>query len=213
MEINVESNIDRIRLQFKEFAYEMEEKATVRALNRAGDQALTAIGREIRRVYNMSAADARRQARVVNRAQRGRLYFTIRISSRRLKLIQFVRGSRAPTVTRRRAGAGVTVEVKRGSRRTIPHAFIAAMPSGHTGVFARIRGRERPDPEFRFGEGSGRVGRKWGQPDIPIGELTTLSVPRMVLERTVNAAVRTVARDSFNRNFEQQVKFLTAKAA
>jgi len=66
---------------------------------------------------------------------------------------------------------------------------------------------------FRFGKGSGKPGRKWGEPDLPIAELTTLSVPRMFLEKTVRSAVSRIAMDSFNRNFEQQLKFLTAKAA
>jgi len=204
IELNVESNIDQVRLQFNNLAWNIEEKATIRALNRAGDQSVTAANREIRRVYTISAAFARRQIRVVNRASKGRLYFTIRIFSRRIPLAEF-----RPRQTQR----GVSVAIKRGSRKLIPRAFLATMPSGHVGVFARIYGKERPDPQFRFGSGSGARKRRWGEPDIPIGELTTLSVPRMFLERTVHAAVKRVARDSFNRNFQQQVNFLRSKAA
>lgn len=204
IELNVESNINHIRLQFNNLADNIEEKATIRALNRAGDQSVTAISREIRKVYNIGAAFARRQVRTVNRANRGRLYFTIRIFSKRIPLAEF-----RPRQTKQ----GVSVMVKRGSRKLIPHAFLATMPSGHVGVFARIVGKERPDPRFRFGPGSGRARRKWGDPDIPIGELTTLSIPRMFLEHTVHAAVRRVATDSFNRNFTQQVNYLKSRAA
>ena len=208
--VRMDSNIERIKLQFSNLVGGIEEKAAVRALNRAGDQSVTAASREIRRAYNVSSSFARNQIKVRDRAHRGKLSFTIRIFSRRIPLIEFVRGSKTPSVLRERVGRGVTVEIKKGQRKLIPHAFIARMKSGHVGVLARIHGKERPDPAFRFGRGSGRVGRKWGDPDIPIGELTTLSVPRMFLEKTVRSAVARIAMDSFNRNFEQQLKFLTA---
>jgi hypothetical protein len=71
----------------------------------------------------------------------------------------------------------------------------------------------RADAPFRFGRGSGQAGREWGAPDLPVGELTTLSVPRMFVEKTVRSAVTRVAVDSFNRNFEQQIKFLSSRAS
>jgi len=211
--VRMDSNIDRVKLKFDNLVGGIEEKATVRALNRAGDQAVTAVSREIRQVYNLSAKFSRSQVRVRDRARKGRLAFTIRIFSRRIPLIEFVRGSKTPTVLRSRTGRGVTVEIKKGRPELIPRAFIARMDSGHLGVVARIHGKMRADVPFRFGRGSGKPGREWGQPDIPIGELTTLSVPRMFLEKTVRSAVTRVAVDSFKRNFEQQLKFLTSQAA
>ena len=185
----------------------------MRALNRAGDQAVTAVSREIRQVYRVSAKFARSQIKVRDRARKGKPSFTIRIFSKRIPLMEFVRGSKVPTVTRKRAGRGVTVEIKKGKPELIPRAFIARMKSGHVGVVARIHGKMRADVPFRFGKGSGTHGREWGQPDIPIGELTTLSIPRMFLEKTVRSAVTRVAVDSFKRNFEQQLKLLTSQRA
>jgi hypothetical protein len=203
IEIRTQSNIDRIRLQFANMTGGMEEKATIRALNRAGDQSVTAASREIRRVYNISAGRARQQIKVRNRAQHGKLYFTIRIFSRRIPLIEF--GARQ---TKR----GVTVAVRKGARKLIPHAFITTMGSGHRGVFVRAYGG-KGNPVFRFGRGSGMPERAWGDPDLPITELTSLTIPRMFLERSVRSAVARVAMDSFTRNFEQQMKFLSQKAA
>lgn len=213
VEVSVQSNIERIKLQFRAFTSDLEEQATVRALNRAGDQSVTAASREIRKVYNVTAAATRQQIRVASRARRGRLSFAIRIFGRRIPLLAFVRGGRTPTSDRRRRGAGVTVEVKRGQQKRISHAFIARMKSGHVGVFARaysaktILGSE----PFRSGRGS-RI-RPYFDPDLPIAELTTLPVPRMFMEKTVRSAVATVARESFERNFTQQVKFLTSRSA
>jgi len=203
LEVRVDSNINRIKLQFANLVGGIEEKATVRALNRAGDQSVTAASREIRRVYNISAGFARRQIKVRDRARKGKLYFTIRIFSKRIPLSEF-----RPRQTRR----GVTISVKKGSRKLIPRAFLARMASGHLGVMVRAQGG-KGRPVFRFGKGSGMKGRAWGEPDLPISELTTLSVPRMFLERTVRSAVSKVAVDSFNKNFEQQLRFLTQKAA
>ena len=130
IEIRTQSNINRIRLQFANLTGGMEEKATIRALNRAGDQSVTAASREIRRVYNISAGRARQQIKVRNRAQHGKLYFTIRIFSRRIPLIEF--GARQ---TKR----GVTVAVRKGARKLIRTpllrrwaAAIAECSCGHT---------------------------------------------------------------------------------
>lgn len=206
LEVRIDSNVQRVKLQFGNLIQGIEEKAMVRALNRAGDQSVTAASREIRRVYNVKASTARSQIKVRDRARRGKLWFTIRIFSKRIPLMDF-----SPRQTK----AGVTVQVKKGGgRRLIRHAFIAKMPSGHIGVFVRATNSRRAggDPVFRFGKGSGRPGRRWGEPDLPIAELTTLSVPRMFLEKSVRSAVAKIASESFSRNFEQQIKFLTTQA-
>lgn len=201
IDARMSSNVNRVRLRFSMMASGFEEKAAVRALNRAGDQTVTAIGREIRRVYNVSARLAREQTKVRDRARKGKLNFTIRIFSRRIPLIEF-----AARQTRR----GVTVQVKKGgSRKLIARSFLAKMDSGHQGVMVRSSTAGGKGRFFRFGRGSGKAGRKWGDPDTPIAELTTLSLPRMFVEKSVRAAVSRIATESFRRNFEQQLKFLT----
>lgn len=201
IEVRVDSNINRVKLNFSNLVGGIEEKATVRALNRAGDQSVTAASREIRRVYNLSAGAAKSQIKVRDRARKGKPSFTIRIFGKRIPLIEF---------SARQTRAGVTVAVKKGARKLIPHAFIATMKSGHRGVFVRsfgsgaISGRHL----FRFGRGS-RI-RPAFDPDLPIAELKTLSVPRMFLEKTVRSAVSRIAMESFRRNFEQQIKFLSS---
>lgn len=206
--LRVDSNVDRVKLRFNTLQSGIEEKATLRALNRAGDQAVTAASREIRRTYNISAAKASQQIKVRDRARPGKLSFTIRIFGSRINLIEFVRGSKSPTVGRARAGRGISVEIKKGQRKLIPHAFIAKMKSGHVGVFVRARPSTKGfGLAFRHGRGS-RI-RKWPQADAPIVELTTLAVPRMFTQRAVRTAVARIAIESFRRNFAAQVKFLT----
>lgn len=199
LQINVESNIARIRQQFAVLAAGIEEKATVRALNRAGDQAITAASREIRKRYNLKAATVRSQIKVRTRAKEGQLKFVMRIFSKRIPLIEF-----AATQTRK----GVAIRILKGARKVIPHAFIATMRSGHTGVFVRSfgsRGMSDGRRYFRVGKGS-RIRR---DKDLPIAQLFTVSVPQMFLEKSVRTAVSRLAEESFVRNFAQQLKFLT----
>jgi hypothetical protein len=62
-----------------------------------------------------------------------------------------VRGEPVPLVAypHRQTKAGVSVEVNRGKRTLIAHAFVATMKSGHVGVFRR-RGKARlPIDELR----------------------------------------------------------------
>jgi len=65
-------------------------------------------------------------------------------------------------------GAGVSVSVK-GKRVLIRHAFIATMPNGHVGIFAR----GRYGAHFQFGAGTHHVQRKGKSTELPIAELYT----------------------------------------
>ena len=200
----IDSNVDRIRLRFSAYARELENTAAVRALNRAGDQAATAVSREIRATYNIKARTVAEAIKIRDRARPGRLEFTIRIFSRRIPLIEF---------SARQTRKGVTAQVvKGGGRNLIPRAFIAKMWGGHKGVFARAHtGKSGSSVPFRFGRRSGQPGRGWGEPDLPIAQLMSISVPGMFLKRGVRDRAAAVAIESFRRNFIQQLAFLESR--
>lgn len=201
--VDIRSNIAQVQAGFGELAEGLQEKAIARALNRAGDQSVTEASRRIREIYSIKAQDVKRQFRVIRRpAKGGVLRFTVRFFGERIPLIAF-----GANETRK----GITVRVKRGGggRQLIAHAFKARMKSGHIGVFLRAAGGKGLDRPSRFGPGSGTKGRRWGAPDSPITELFTLDVPTMFNAPKVTAAVVRMASESFTRNFEQQLKFLT----
>ncbi len=204
--VDISTNLNAVRARIVSLSTDLQEKAAARALNRAGDQGITRASREIRRVYNISASRVRSQIKVVQRARLGNLAFVFRVSGKRIALAEF-----SPRQTKK----GVTIQIKKGgARKLIPHAFLATMSSGHTGVFVRSYGSKGRVPGdvgyFRTGKGS-RI-RPHFDSDTPISEFYSLDVPKMVTEQTVVAAVKSEINDSFMRNFQQQVDFLSRPA-
>lgn len=159
-------------------------KATVRALNRAIDSSQTAASREIRKTYNIKARAVRR-AMKKKRAHRGQVYpyAELEINGALIPLIEFD----ARWTQKTKIGASVRIK-KAGGRKRIKGAFIGV--HGHTGarqVFVRV-----------------------GQDRYPIKSLRSLSLPQAFRSRVVFRAVQLATRESFTKNFQQQLKFLKA---
>ena len=153
----------------------------MRAINRTADGVKTDAGREIRKRYNvtlkaLNGTDRRAGAFYIKRATTNDLAARITASGNPLPLFGF-----APRQTR----AGVSVSVKRGTRKVLEHAFIARMKSGHSGVFMR-RGTKR----------------------TPIDEKYTISVPGMLSGKDITATLRTFAFDRFDKAMSQNLRFL-----
>jgi hypothetical protein len=199
MRVDISSNISRVRLEVKAIADDVQSKATVRALNRAGRAVITEAPREVAKAYNVKIGTIKRQMKL-QPAQRGRLTAVVRIYGKRIPLSEF---------SARQTPRGVTVSIRR-NRKLIRGAFLRTMRSGHRGVFVRAqnsRGIAGGDIPFRRGKGS-RIAPK-GQNDLPIAQLFTLSVPTMVLDKQILAATKKVAVAVFEKNFRQQVDYLT----
>jgi len=181
--INVSSNADRILADVALTEREMKT-ALMRALNRTADGVKTDAGREIRKSYNVTAkalngTDRRAGAFDITRATTATLIARVTASGRPLQLIGF-----APRQTK----AGVSVAVRKGSRKVLEHAFIARMKSGHAGVFVR-RSQKR----------------------LPIDEKYTISVPGMLGAKQVQTALRPLAMERFDKAFEQNLRFVLVK--
>lgn len=125
---------------------DMFPKASSAALNRVVRSARTQVSRDIRDVYNMKARDVSRVI-TVSQSSPKRLIAILKTAGRNIPLIFF---------DAKQKNIGVSVKIKRGARKTIRGAFLATMPSGHTGVFMR--------------KGKGR---------LPIKELRTIGLPAM----------------------------------
>jgi hypothetical protein len=196
IQMNVKSNLDEVRARFGTLAQGIEDKATVAALNRTATTVRAAAVREIRREYGGLKAGAIRDELKIRRANRALLNAVIDLKGSRLPLIDFD--------ARWKPGwKGVTVRVKRG-RKLIPHAFIATMANGHRGVFVRAQSAKSGNVEFRFGKGSRR--RKTGR-DLPVAELTGISLPRAFVNKNVQAVLKTLAAETFIKNFRAELNF------
>jgi len=198
---DVRSNIGGVMADMRAFGDAIADKAIMRALNRALDQSATATSREIRKVYNlrhrtiMGQMDKKKATRnslaatlVVGAHRRGRGFVG---GSGRIGLIEF-----DATWSRRRPGASVKVMVA-GGRKMIAHSFITTVRSGafagYRGVAIRKYLNQKGERSFVF--------------------LRGMSIPQSFLNAKVQKAVKTVARESFEKNFAQQVRHLTGRAA
>ncbi len=182
IQANVSSNLDKVLAEFTIVTNNLADKAAVRALNRAADQTKTEAKRQIAAVYNLKSSAAAEQI-ATSKAFAGRLVATVTVRGRAIPLVQF------DARWKQGQPGGATVKVKRGgNRKNIRGAFIARMKSGHTGVFVR--------------QGGAR---------LPVRELYTIGLPRMFLAKVVQDAVRKVATESFEKNFRQQIQYLTTR--
>lgn len=158
-------------------------KANVRALNRAINTAQTVANRKIRERYNVKAA-AVRKAIKKKYAHVKQVYAVAEL---------WIRGARIPLIEfgakwSRKMKPGASVKVLRqGARKRIRGAFIGV--HGHTGarqVFVRTT-KDR----------------------YPIKSLRSVSIPQQFAQKSVLAAVRVATRESYSKNFAQQLKFLS----
>lgn len=189
IKVDVRNNVSRVLAGMEQFKRDVVEKATVRALNKVVDQVKTAAAREMRDAgYNLKVSDIKKGLQT-NKAFAGSLTAKVVASGRPIPLIKY--GAR-------QTSKGVSVDVLHG-RKTIAGAFIATMPSGHTGVFVRVGNQHK-----KVARG-GRV--VWSA--LPIKELFGPSVPNGLVNKTVQAALQRLVEEKFPVVFAQQMKYLS----
>ena len=148
-------------------------KAASRALNRTASRVRTYAARGIRDAgYKLKAGDIKRQLKIT-RASPTILAATVTATGKSIPLIQY---------QAHQTKSGVSVNVLHG-RKTIAHAFIASMPSGHKGVFIRR--------EVRTGnvKGLGRKHTHSTKHGLPIDELLGPGVPAAFANTVVQSAL------------------------
>jgi hypothetical protein len=168
---NAKTVIDQLQLDSREYGL-----AVMRALNRTADGLQTDASREIRKTYQIKAKDLTPAFRK-EKATLQHLAAFVEARGRPLPLYDFAA---------RQNKTGVSVAIKKGNRKTLKHAFIARMPSGHVGVFMRNSGKR-----------------------LPIEEKYTLSVPGMLTAQTIAGVLEGLVTDRFEKALEQNVRFLT----
>ncbi len=179
--IDVRTDVKRAVAEFSAMASDIKDKATYRALNRALDKVATETGREVRKIYNVKASAVRNALRKTKATSKS-LSARMLVEGARLGLIEFdARWRRGMPI-----GASVKIKVA-GGRKNVQGAFIATnRHTGYTGVF-----------------------RRTGRTRMPIRNLRSISIPQAIMNKLVLAALETVAVETFNKNFEQQVRYLS----
>lgn len=110
-----------------------------RALNRASTSARVVVAQAIAKDMGIGASVIRERIRI-RQARPENLVTSLGASPKRIPLMDFAA---------RQTTHGVTYRGKNG-RQKLPHAFLATMGSGHTGVFER-RGKPRLPIAEKFG--------------------------------------------------------------
>lgn len=184
MKINIEVDFKKALDIAKKLPKE-GQRAMISSLNKTMSMANTAARREIQSVYNLKAKDFKykdgSRKIEVSRARPGSLFASLYIKGRRLGFYLFG----AKKVAKK---GGVSVEIKRGHRFIISHAFIKPWKSGQNEKWVFVRKKE----------GGKRVGR------IPREALFSLSLPELYSTKRVGKKIREVAGKNFFRIFQHE---------
>lgn len=181
MNLTVTTDFPAVARRMAELRKDIADKATARALNKMTTQAQTEMSKQIRAVYNISAAKVKEKLFTKRASFKGgvlglqaELFSRDKSGKRRaINLINF--GARA---TKR----GLTVKIKKqGGRVVVPTGFIGN--KGRT-TFKRL-----------------------GLARLPIGPLQTIDVPQMFNTKRISAAVIAMIRGKFPTIFEREVAF------
>jgi hypothetical protein len=132
----------------------IKRKAISSAVNRSLSAGRTLTGRRVREELNLKAKDVREQI-ALRAATEAAPYGSITISRKPVPLAKF-------GATQTKAGVHVVVRRRRGPEQ-LPHAFLATMKSGHTGVFVRTGPYVVPG-KGRYAGRIARRGPRKGQP-------------------------------------------------
>ena len=181
MKLEIKTNFPDVAKQIKELHEDVANKATARALNATMAQAKTAMSREIRQKFVLSASKVNESLRV-NKAVAKNGLFQMEASlespsqrGRSLNLINF--GAR-------QTAKGVSVKISRdGGRKLIPGAFIG---NDRRTVFKRV-----------------------GKARLPIKALQTIDVAQMFNTKKINQAVIAAINERFPVIFEREAKYYT----
>ena len=194
MQFSIKTNFPDVQRMLTEMQKDVANKAMSSALNKTVAQAKTAMSREIRAEFNMSASKVGESLRVKNaRAFSGSVHLEASLESprnrgRSLNLINFMERSVTMAQARKRSKAGTLnqlfVQIKRaGGKKALGSAFIGN--KGST-VFVRT-----------------------GKARLPIKALQTVDVASMFNTKRVNAKVLAMIEAKFPELFANEAKFFT----
>lgn len=184
MQISISTNFPQVARQLAALQQDIGNKAVASALNKTVALAKTAMSREIRAEFNISAGTVNQSLRIERAsASKGKFQLSAALSSisrpgrRSLNLAHF---------SARQTRKGVTFKIKRnGPRKLIPGSFLI---NGGATVMIR-EGRTR----------------------LPIKALQTIDVAQMFNTRRINAKVVQLINARFPGIFANDVRFFTAK--
>lgn len=212
---SIRTAINRISETYSNVSGDILRQATSRALNRSASSGRTLSNAEIRRKYAISASVLQNVIKNTNSTSRN-LEASIRASGAPLSWNYFgakqeraqgttsfnrrgVASSRLNRRSRSNAKRGVTAKIlKSEGEVNLPTAFIQVANGGIT-VFARGRNK------------GGGEGFEFSKPRLPIGKITTLSVPMMFANEDVLNVTTKKVIEVLDKRITVELNYLLSK--
>lgn len=141
LKVDVRDDIKRAQRELGLYGKDVNDKATMRAVNRAGTKARTIAVRSVSKAMGLKGKDVRSES-TLSKASRSRLFAILKLSGRPLPLIRF-------SATQTKKGAAARAY---GKRRVYPGTFIATDSIGRERVFKRT-GADRLPIRQLYGPG------------------------------------------------------------
>ena len=189
LSLSVNTNIAAQLAKYDALKPDQIRQAVSRSLNTTIKGIRTDVGSKVAKKYNVKAREIKERGIALRFATPARLRADAKVTGTRLRVMAFAA---------RKVAAGVSVAIRKGKRKVIKGAFIARMPSGHTGVFRRS-GYERGAKHGQMMKG--RPGRE------AIFERYARSVPEMLRAKDIEAAMRQAALGRFDKAIARNIKF------
>ena len=199
--VDVRTDIKRAVAEFTAITDKIATTATFRALNRAAESLRTEAGREVRKVYNVKLR-AVREATRLRRANAKSLFASVIVEGARIPLVEFAPRAVNPWNVkgrRHRPGGGVSVQIKvGGGRKLVRSAFLASSTRNN----------------YTGGGSAGQlhVWRRRGRDRDSLRTLRSISIPQAVSNAAIRTALAAIAGDVFQKNFQQQLRFMSGVA-
>lgn len=194
MQIKITSDIHKVLAQLQRVQKEGIPVATQRALNRTAEQARTEASREISREWGFKVREAKDAIRL-KRATRTHLVAVLEPTGNRKPLYK-------QATSAKQTKQGVIAKIG-GKARLYKHAYLAKMPSGHTGIFRTKGGRRGPVK-------MGKTGKRYTS-ELPIVELRAPSIPTAFVAKRTQDLMQKAIKEKFPVNFEREMKFAMSK--
>jgi len=199
--MKVDIKIDGIKELMKTLDPNKVRLAANSALNKTATQAKNEASRQIRTEYNIKAGDVNKNMRLTTRARGSQMEAVISGFKRGMALSYFgakqigvIANKMGFQYTRRAKGGrggAVTVEVKKGCRKTLsgePKPFITKFKSGHVAVVQR--------------EGKGRT---------PIKQLMGPGIALLFGSKKIMDATKRLINKKFNEIFKHELEYRLKK--
>lgn len=181
MKISIQTNLPEVQRALSQLRTDLGNTAMASALNKTVAQAKTAMSREIRAEFNISAGNVGKRLRITRAmASGGRFRLSARLESEDTR----GRSANLALFAARQTAKGVSFKIKKtGPRKLIPGAFL--INDGKT-VMIR-KGKQR----------------------LPIKAIQTIDVAQMFNTKRINAKVLRFIEDKFPTLFANEAKFFT----